>query len=151
MLGNLKVFLAILVFGLIERVWFCMRLSYLRTRQKKVNLDFSKEVALGYAFWSYSVQAILFIFCIIALTQFFSTQNHAIAKYMYLAMFVFMLILAFGSLVPRLKTSVNIGVGKQISYITFSRQRTIHADQIISYTVTVRRSRLTVRGEGVAG
>ena len=110
------------------------RLYYLRTRQKKVTIDFSKETTLHYAFWSYLIQFALFVFYIYLLFQIPYSHRSMSSIGILLLLTSFIPALVFVSLLFRLKTRVVIGAGKQITFITFSRHGTIHSDQIAEYS-----------------
>ena len=124
-------FLTVLAFGIMERIWVWLRISYLRRRQKMVAIDYTKETRLHYAFWSYFIEIALFALGIVALAQAFEAPSHTTSKYVRFGVAVFILMLSFVSFMARWKSRVIVGAGKQIGYLG---RGSIHIDQIAKYS-----------------
>jgi hypothetical protein len=124
-----KVVLSCLAAVVVERILVWLRLAYLRKQQKKVELDFNKEVVLRQAFWSYLVELCGLLMCAFILTMLFITPG-TMPKCIAFTMFVIFFTGTLFLFSARLKERFVIGVGRQLRY----ENGTIHSDQIVSYS-----------------
>jgi hypothetical protein len=135
---NLKVALSVLAAVVVERILVWLRLSYLKKQQKNIALDFSKEVILRQAFWSYLVELCGLLMSAFTLIPFFISRGTA-PKCISCAMFVIFFSGTLFLFAARLKERVVIGVGRQLRY----ENGTIHSDQIVRYSCNGYNFRIT--------
>jgi hypothetical protein len=130
---ELKVILVVVAVCLVERAWVWLRIKYLENRKEKITISFNKEVTLRYAIWAHFYQFVGVAFGVVFFAQVFSARNHIGAKYIYSILAIFVLAINIVTLIPRLKTRVVVGVGKQMFCFDGYRHETIYSGQVSKY------------------
>jgi hypothetical protein len=118
---------------LMERIWSWLRLKHLKSCQRKVSIDYGKEVTLRPALWAYSLEISLFILFVWIQTGLHYPEGRIVSKLIMLVFTLIIMLIPVGLLVIHLRSRVVIGAGRQMRYFVGKYCRTLHFDQITKY------------------